>query len=106
MYYMYIDDERNPVGKFDIVCRDSKSAMRAFKRKYNEGERHFYLEIDHDSGDIKEPFINVLKDIETYVHLGKMKNLNISIHQHSGNVVGRQNISDIIKANDFMTEVY
>ena len=51
MYRMYIDDEREPIGESDVICRTSKSAIKAFKQKYKEGERHFFLELDHDSGD-------------------------------------------------------
>lgn len=106
MYRMYIDDERDPVGQFDAICRTYKSAIKNFKQKYKEGERHFFLELDHDSGDTNAPFINVLKDIESYVHAGKMRDLDIDIHIHTGNVVGRDNMRAIIQKNDYMYEVY
>lgn len=105
MYRMYIDDERDPVGKFDIVCRTHKAAIKAFKQKYKEGERHFFLELDHDSGDVNAPFINILKDIETYVQFGKMHDLDIDVHIHTGNVVGRENMRAIIRRNNYMYEV-
>ena len=106
MYRMYIDDKREPIGDFDIICRTPKSAIKAFKQKYKEGERHYFLELDHDSGDTSTPFINVLKDIEAYVRNGKMRDLDIDIHIHTGNVVGRENMRAIIRKNDYMYEVY
>lgn len=106
MYRMYIDDLREPVGKFDIVCRTSEEAIKAFRKKYKEGNRKFFLEMDHDSGVPGQDFVQVLKIIESYVKCGKMKDLDIDIHIHSGNAVGRENMQAIIRKNDYMYEVF
>ena len=105
MYKMFIDDEREPVGKFDIVCRTPDDAIKNFRKQYKAGERHFFLELDHDSGIPGNDFINVLKTIESYVRCGKMKDLDIDIHFHSGNIVGVNNMRAIVTANDYMYEV-
>ena len=105
MYKMYIDDERDPVGEYDIICRTPDEAIKAFRKRYKAGGRHFFLEMDYDSGT-NETFDKVLKIIESYVHLGKMKDLDIDAHIHSGNTVGRENIRRIIQANPFIYEVY
>ena len=105
MYRMYIDDERTPVEKYDIICRTPDAAIKAFRKRYKAGGRHFFLEMDYDSS-LPETFDKVLKTIESYVHLGKMRDLDIDVHIHSGNSVGRNNIRSIIQANDYMYEVY
>ena len=61
--------------------------------------------MDHDSGQPEKPFIQLLKDIETYVAYGKMRDLDIDIHIHSGNAVGIQNMRAIITHNPYMYEV-
>lgn len=105
MYKMFIDDERNPIGKFDIVCRTPEEAIKAFRKQYKIGERHYFMEMDYDSG-LPDTFDKVLKDIESYVHYGKMRDLDIDVHIHSGNSVGRENIQSIIRANNYMSEVW
>ena len=105
MYRMYLDDERNPVEKYDVICRTPDEAIKAFRKRYKAGGRHFFLETDYDSGTT-ETFDKVLKTIESYVHLGKMRDLDIDVHIHSGNSVGRNNIRSIIQANNYMYEVY
>ena len=106
MYRMYIDDERNPIGNFDIVCRTPDEAIKHFRKKYKEGNRKFFLEMDHDSGIPGQDFIKVLKEIESYVRCGKMKDLDIDIHFHSGNTVGVDNMRQIVLHNDYMYEVF
>ena len=105
MYRMFIDDERTPVEKYDIICRTPDEAIKAFRKRYKSGGRHFFLEMDYDSG-LSDTFDKVLKTIESYVHLGKMSELDIDIHIHSGNSVGRDNIRNIIQHNNYMYEVY
>lgn len=106
MFSIYVDDERIPVNKFDAICKTPDEAIKIFRKKYKEGNRHFFLEMDYDSGIPDVPFIKILKEIETYVNLGKMKNLNIDIHIHTGNSVGRENIRNIIRHNDYMYEIF
>ena len=108
MYSIYVDDIRNPTEKFDIICRTTNDTMKAIRRKYKEGIRHFFLDLDHDAGDNAAggDFINVLKTIESYAYMGKMKDLDIDVHFHTGNVVGRDNMRDIVLHNNFMQEVW
>ena len=105
MFKIYIDDERNPVGKYDVVCRTPDESIKAFRKQYKLGERHYFLEMDHDSGIPGHDFIEVLKTIESYVHCGKMRDLDIDIHFHSGNAVGVQNMRNIVQRCDYMYEV-
>ena len=81
MFSIYVDDVRTPVDKFDAICRNTTDAVKVFRRKYKEGRRHFLLDLDHDAGDNAPggDFINILKDIDSYVRLGKMKDLGYSL---------------------------
>ena len=108
MYSIYVDDIRIPTKKFDVICRTTKEAMKEFRHKYKEGQRSFLLDLDHDSGTNAPggDFINILKEIEEYVYIGKMKDLNINIHLHSGNIVGIENMRQIISHNDYMHEIF
>ena len=110
MFSIYVDDERTPVDKFDAICRTTNDAVKAVRRKYKEGIRHFFLDLDHDAGDMINAhggdFINVLKQIDAYVRLGKMKDLDIDVHFHSMNPVGVQNMRDIVQHCDYMSEVW
>lgn len=108
MFSIYVDDVRTPVDKFDAICRNTTDAVKVFRRKYKEGRRHFLLDLDHDAGDNAPggDFINILKDIDAYVRLGKMKDLDIDVHFHSMNPVGIQNMRDIVQHCDYMSEVW
>lgn len=108
MFSIYIDDIRNPTDRFDIICRTTEDTIKIFRRKYKEGMRHFFLDMDHDAGTNAAggDFINVLKIIESYVYMGKMRDLDIDVHFHSGNSVGIQNMRDIVQHNDYMQEVW
>lgn len=105
MYKIYIDDERTPIEKYDAICRTPDEAIKAFRKRYKAGGRHYFLEMDYDSGQ-PETFDKVLTTIESYVHLGKMKDLDIDVHIHSGNSVGREKMRSIIRANSYMSEVW
>jgi hypothetical protein len=107
MYSIYVDDIRNPQEKFDVVCRTTNDTIKAFRKKYKEGTRHFFIDMDHDAGENAAggDFINILKTIESYVYMGKMKDLDIDVRFHSGNTVGIDNMRQIVQHNDFMYEV-
>ena len=108
MFSIYVDDIRNTVNKYDAVCRSTDETMKLFRKKYKEGERHFYLDLDHDAGNTSPggDFINILKQIESYTRMGKMKDLDIDVHLHSGNTVGKENMRVIIRANSCFQEVW
>ena len=108
MYSIYIDDLRNPVEKFDKVCRTTTDTMKAFRRKYKEGNRQFFLDMDHDAGENANggDFINILKEIDEYVRMGKMKDLDIDVHFHSMNPVGIDNMRQIVQSCNYMQEVW
>ena len=74
MYRMYLDDERNPIEKYDIICRTPDAAIKAFRKRYKAGGRHFFLEMDYDSS-LPDTFDKVLKkegttliDMVTYIN--------------------------------------
>ena len=108
---IYVDDERPCPQGYDFYCKTTNDAVKAVRRKYKEGHRYFLLDLDNDTEDaIKNEhggeFTNVLRNIESYVHLGKMSNLTIDVKIHTGNVVAKQNIRNIIKGNsNWMKEV-
>lgn len=111
MYSIYVDDERNPNGKFDIICRTTNDAVKAVRRKYKEGVRHFYLDLDHDAGldsltgEHGGDFINVLKQIDAYVNMGRMRDLDIEVSYHTGNPVGRENMHNFVTHTEYMREL-
>ena len=108
MFSIYVDDVRTPTDNFDAICRTTTDTMKVFRHKYKEGCRHFFLDLDHDAGNNAPDgdFINILKDIESYVRLGKMKDLDINVRFHSMNPVGVQNMRDIVQYCDYMSEVW
>lgn len=108
MYSIYVDDLRNPTENFDKICRTTNDTMKVFRKKYKEGNRQFFLDLDHDAGN-EAPggdFVNVLKEIDEYVRLGKMKDLDIDVHFHSGNTVGTENMRAIVRHSNYMQEVW
>ncbi len=111
MYSIYVDDERTPKGKFDIVCRTTNDAVKAVRRKYKEGVRNFYLDLDHDAGldsltnEHGGDFINVLKQIDAYVNMGRMRDLDITVNYHTGNPVGRENMHNFVINSGYMHEL-
>lgn len=108
MYSIYVDDIRNPTENFDSICRTTNDAVKIFRKKYKEGTRHFFLDLDHDAGKDAPggDFINILKNIESYVKCGKMKNLDIDVHFHTMNPVGCENMRIIVRHCDYMQEVW
>ena len=58
-YTMFIDDERNPVKKFDYIVRDYKETMKIF-------DRHgcpTFISFDHDLGDKSKTGFDISKNI-------------------------------------------
>ena len=110
MVYMWIDDERATPSfaykniAFDITARTTNEALRFIKRKYQAGERNFFLDIDNDTEDSLTnvhggEFYNVLAVLEQLIHMGKMTNVKFEIRIHTGNVVARNRMKNLIKAN-------
>ena len=66
------------------------------------------MDLDNDAGTDSPggDFINVLKQIEGYSRMGKMKDLNIDIYIHSMNPVAKENMRAIIRANSCFQEVW
>lgn len=108
MFSIYVDDVRTPVDKFDAICRNTTDAVKVFRRKYKEGNRQFFLDMDHDAGENAAggDFINILKEIDEYVRMGKMRDLDIDVHFHSMNSVGIDNMRQIVRNCNYMQEVW
>jgi len=70
---MWIDDERATPSfaykniAFDITARTTNEALRLIKRKYQAGERNFFLDIDNDTEDSDIDVINVIYEGDDYV---------------------------------------
>ena len=107
-YAIWIDDERACPTWFQANAKTTNDGLNIIRKKYKEGIREFYLDLDHDAGDVDNQhggdFINILKTLDTLIYTGKIK-ANFKIHLHTGNTVGRANMQAIINANPNMVEV-
>ncbi len=108
MTRIYLDDIRKP----DYGCVQFYSvndAMGYIRRMYKMGNTDFYLDLDHDAGDYANQggdYINILKQLEDMRHNGHIKHMNVDVHFHTMNTVGRENMRSIIRANSsWMKEV-
>lgn len=104
MLYIWVDDIRD-ITNDDKTWNRFKSVndtINFIRRRYKEGHTNFYLDLDHDAGDyVKDggDYINILTYLETYINMGRMRNLNITCHFHSMNPVGIQNMKAICEKN-------
>lgn len=109
MIKIYVDDVRTPPVDH-IHFTTVKDTMNFIRKTYKAGNHSFYLDLDHDASDIYSSqggdYINILKNLEGMRHNGHIRNMNLQIHFHSGNVVGVQNMRAIVQANSsWMKEV-
>lgn len=116
MYSIWIDDERNTPATsidnkpFDATARTTNDAIKIVRKKYKEGVRKFFLDIDNDTEDsIKNEnggeFYNVLKNLEDYCHNGKMRDTEFHVKMHTGNSVARERMRALIRSNHNFREV-
>ena len=118
MFCLWIDDERaTPTyalnkQPFDASVTTTNDALKAIKRKYKEGVREFFLDIDNDTEDALTnthggEFFNVLTTLEQLIHMGRISNTHFDVCIHTGNVVARTRMRDLIKSNsNYFSEVY
>lgn len=106
MYKIWIDDERpTPANEFDTNAKTSDEAIKKIRKKYKEGVRNFFLDIDNDAGEGQTEFYYVLSTLETLCHMGRMKDTNFNVRIHTGNSVARNRMRQLITANDNFKEV-
>ncbi len=111
MYSIYVDDIRLTPDDYpyDRHCYSTNETLNCIRKQYKAGVRQFYLDLDHDCGAefVKDggDYINILKTLEDLQHNGKMKNCEFFVNVHSMNVVGRQNMEQIIKHSSCMRKV-
>lgn len=102
MIKLYIDDVRESPTGF-IHFKTVNDTIRYIRSMYKAGNTDFYLDLDHDASEKYTPYggdyINILKELESMRHGGKIRNMNITCHFHSGNTVGTENMRAIVKAN-------
>lgn len=94
-FKIYVDDVRKCPNGYDAYCQSTNETLHLINRKYKEGVRHFYLDLDHDAGDYVKyggDYINILKTLDNLQHSGKYKDCIFYIFVHSMNVVGRENM--------------
>ena len=109
MLYLWIDDVRpfpysnwETNGQTWFSTHTTNEAVNFIRQEYKKGNASFYLDIDHDAGDYVTAggdYINILKNLETYVNTGKMRHLKITCHFHSMNPVGIMNMKAICEKN-------
>ena len=103
-YKIFVDDVRECPKDFDKHCYSTNETLHLINRKYKEGVRHFFLDLDHDAGDyVKDggDYINILKTLDYLQHIGKYKNCTFGIWVHSMNPVGRDNMLAYGHGNGF-----
>ena len=106
MYRIWIDDERpTPQKEFDASAKTADNALKIIRKKYKEGIRNFFLDIDNDAGENQKEFYYVLSTVETLCHTGKMKDTNFNVRIHTGNSVARNRMRQLIEANENFKEV-
>ena len=120
MYYcIWVDDERSipkdltalKSGEpYAVWATTTNDAVKAVRRKYKEGVRNFMLDLDNDTEDMLKnehggEFYNVLKQLEYYIHSGRIKDANFLVRIHTGNSVARQHMKDFIEYNPCFEEI-
>ena len=101
MYRIYVDDMRLCPNGFDRHCYSVNETLNCIRKKYKEGTRQFFLDLDHDAGDMNidgGDYINILKTLEDLQYSGKLKDCNFQVKLHTMNPVGRSNMQAILKA--------
>lgn len=93
MYKMFLDDERNPINKYEwIIVRDYDHAVNAV---LNKGFP-FHISFDHDLG-LKETGYDFAKWlIDHDMNTGLMPS-NFSFYVHSQNPIGKRNIEGLLQ---------
>ena len=103
MLYLWIDDIRKCPNDDWNSFKTVNDTINFIRRKYKEGHTNFYLDLDHDASELYTPYggdyINILKNLETYINTGKMRYLKITCHFHSLNPVGIMNMKAICEKN-------
>lgn len=105
MIRIYVDDLRPAPDGFDASFKTVNDTVKYIRRKYKEGNTDFYLDLDHDSGDADtNDYIDILKQLEALRYGGHLRNAHIISHFHSGNIVGIENMRNIIYGNSAWME--
>ena len=100
MLKIWVDDIR-PAPDGYIWC---KSTNEAKKTIWDSDDMSVLLDLDHDAGDFfydGGDYVKILDWLEYYA-MGKF---DISVHIHSMNPVGRQNMVRICQKNGWKVEV-
>lgn len=110
MYRIYVDDVRlTPDSTYDKHCYTTNETLNCVRKQYKAGVRDFLLDLDHDCGDNYVDdggdYINILKTLEDLQYSGKLKNCKVYVKLHSMNVVGKQNMKNIIENSKYFIEV-
>jgi hypothetical protein len=110
MIKIFVDDVRPTPNDFDYRCNTVSETVSLINKLYKKGNSEILLSLDHDAGDFAAngggDYINILNRLEDMRHGGHLTHLNLFIHPHSMNVVGVQNMRNIINANSkWMREI-
>ena len=93
-YKLFVDDEREPVKKFDYIARDYKETMKIF----NKLGCPSYISFDHDLGARSKTGFDIVKDmVERDLNKnGRWIPKNFTYYVHSANPVGKDNIEGLL----------
>ena len=110
-YKIYVDDVRKCPDGYDAYCQSTNETLHLINRKYKEGVRHFYLDLDNDTtldldGKNGGDFVNILKVLDNLIFNGHYKNVYFKIHIHTGNSVAREYMRLVINHNPYMEEIF
>ena len=99
MIKIYVDDVRQAPDGFDYTCHTTNETVSLIRKLYKKGIANIYLSLDHDAGDYATSggdYINILNQLEDMRHGGHLTHLNLTVHTHSMNPVGIQNMRKIV----------
>ena len=93
-YKLFVDDEREPVKKFDYIARDYKETMKIFDKHGCPS----FISFDHDLGARSKTGFDIVKDmVERDLNKnGRWIPKNFTYYVHSANPVGKDNIVGLL----------
>ena len=103
MIKIFVDDVRPVPAGFDYSCHTTNETVSLIRKLYKKGTTDIYLSLDHDAGDYASnggDYINILNQLEDMRYGGHLTHLNLTVHTHSMNPVGVQNMKNIVDANN------
>lgn len=87
-FYLYVDDQREPLMEYDYWAKSYNEAVSALKTYHSPSHTALLLDLDHDLGEEKTGYDIAKWCIEN--------NITGIFRVHSMNPVGRKNIEELL----------